>query len=199
MELNTGLVQTLDMMLSQPDIRHLSLNWPLKQSSKDCEALRNSSCPKVSQLFCQQGSGNYGHLTMIGASLFDRYATGLFQDPRVCMRAHLAMPLVSSMHKQNGLVMSDRARDGTDIRVPPPPQGSKSSLFSPLQGLHTQSAGIEELCYLSKGHYPQLAICNFPQEFLPVFSMWGQKFKGWLKYGHGKLSAFLLLGYSLGM
>lgn len=102
------------------------------------------------------------HLAVTRSSLLDKYATGLFQEPGVCMRIPLATPLASSTYKQNGLVMSGRARAAahTVSRLWRP---SAQSQFIPKTA--HPAAGIERFTISS---HPIIHSCSIllPQQFL---------------------------------
>lgn len=94
---------------------------PLNKASTKRGSIRNSACPKLnlstsftSIAVAAMSLIYVGHPGVTRSILLDRYATGLFQGPSVFMRIPLAMPLALFTCKWNVLVISGRARAGSD-------------------------------------------------------------------------------------
>lgn len=117
MESNAGLIQSRDWCWVTWALDIHLLGVPLKRTSTQHGVVRNSLCSKVnlsasftSRVVAVIALIDSGHLAVTRSSLLDRYATNIFQGPRVCMRTSQAVLLASSVYTQNNLVMSQRTR-----------------------------------------------------------------------------------------
>lgn len=126
MELNAGLIQKQSLVLVYLGFRHPSLRCSSLKASVEYGTVKNSLCPNAnlstsftSRAVAARALTHAGHIAVTRSSLSDGYATTLFQISRVCVRTPKAIPLVSFIYmwKWNGLVLSWKARTGTDARA----------------------------------------------------------------------------------